>query len=176
MAQDYNVQLESLQRLKAVLLSTIEEIHNLRRNYSSFIDSSRQIGLPIQMYQKFRKDYVERKDFALSTIADNIDSIDILWVDKLIEGTEEAIDIASSASVSASGFSSDTGRSANGMSKAERLRILRKGAERLKEAVEREETKKLLIKKAVTDSGREERQRDIHADFVAAILQQQKSR
>ncbi len=170
MAQDYNVQLESLQRLKAVLLSTIEEIHNLRRNYSSFIDSSRQIGLPIQMYQKFRKDYVERKDFALSTIAVSIDSSDIIWVDKLIEGTEEAIDIASSASVSASGFSSDTGRSANGMSK------FRQGAERVKEAAEREETKKLLIKKAVTDSGREERQRDIHTDYVAAILQQQKSR
>ncbi len=165
MAQDYNIQLESLQRLKAVLLSTIEEIHNLRRNYSSFIDSSRQIGLPIQMYQKFRKDYVERKDFALSTIADSIDSSDIIWVDKLIEGTEEAIDIASSASVSASGFSSDTGGEANRKSKGE---LFGKGAERVKA--------KLSSVKPVTDSGRDENQRDIHTDYVAAILQQQKSR
>lgn len=168
MAQDYNVQLESLQRLKAVLLSTIDEIHNLRRNYASFIDSSRQIGLPIQMYQRFRNDYVERKDYAMSTIADSIDSSDILWVDKLIEGMKEAINIASSASFSASGFSSDTGGEANRKSKVERL----------KEATVRlidEGTKNMLLKKA-TDSGREERQRDIHTDYVAAIIQQQKSR
>lgn len=118
MAQDYNIQIENLKQLKATLGNLIESLNQMRLNYASAIDSSRQNGLSLQMYERFKGINIERMSSAVNRLTDTIEQIDIRWVNNLLEGFTSALEIAGSGTTA----SADSPAASERVNKAERFR------------------------------------------------------
>ncbi len=155
MAQDYNLQLENIQKLKATLNHTIENLQRMRHSYATAVDSLRQSGLSTEMYQRLKGQNIVKMTSAISSLIDKIESDDIAWVNRLIEGLQTAMEVAGTAATSSAS-------SPGSMSKEEKFR---KASEKVKEMAA---VTAALQKKA--DDAQPQNQRDMHADYIAAFL------
>lgn len=152
MAQDYNIQIENLRQLKIYLSSLIESLNQMKLNYGSAIDSSRQNGLPLQMYERFKGHNIERMYSAINSLTDTIEQIDIKWVNNLIDGFTSALEIAGSRS----GGSTDTATASERINKVERFR---EGSERVRRIAEQNLLNLAIWKKAQDDQPQNQRTR-----------------
>jgi len=168
MAHDYNLQLENLRQLKRLLVALIDEFNQLDGLYAHSLEASHQEGVTLQMYEKFRADNLVRVHSEFSKLVNDIQTNDLVWIRTLEDGFEAVLN-AASADVLASGTVSESD-----------ITPATTSATSAKVEAFEKATQKLRAKAAIAsvlDPGREERQRDMHADYLAAFnAARQKSR
>lgn len=167
MIQDYKLQLDSLLQFKRHLVTLIEDLNQLDKFYANSIESSHQNGVTVQMYERLKGLNMERIHSEFRKLVNNIETNDLSWIKSLEDGLEAVINVAGASvpvSGTASGLHTSHTTTSAASTKAEQFR---KG------------TQKVVAKAAIASAaapGRDENQRNIHADYFAAFMAHQKSR
>lgn len=151
MTQDYDIQIENLNRLKATVLALVESLNSYNASYRAAVDSSRENGLSVQMYERLGSLNVPQTTAHVTAFIESIEQIDLPWINRLIEGFNSAREVAGAATPVGS--------------KAESFRA---ATHRIKESA--------AIQTKKDADGQPQNQRDIHADYLAAFLASRKSR
>ncbi len=164
MAQDYKLQYENLLLLKRHLKTLIEDLNDMAKSYTNAIEASHQNGLTIQMYERIKEINMGYVRSGFKNLTDAIENDDLAWIQSLEDGMETVL------STAASNTSLTTTASAAPLPTA----ALSSKAEEFKRSEQKIEEK--MATHVASDSGREENQRNIHADYFAAFMARQKSR
>lgn len=186
MAQDYNIQFENLQQLKSVINWFIVQINEFDTLYPDIIETSHQDGMPIEMYRKMMGHNAERWHAQMRNLAAKIENEDLAWIRSLADGYGAVLSAAGNATVSASGsvaqalsapvsgssVSSSPASSGPSISSNSAQSNRNTNKENLRCGTQRVKAKAAAAEAiaAAADPGREENQRDMHADYVAAFL------
>ena len=161
MAQDYNIQLDNLNRLRTTVLTLIESLNNYKSAYRAAIDSSRENGLSVQMYDRLCSQNLPRTSAHVKALIESIEQIDIIWINNLTAGFGSAKDVAGIPDAT----SASCATSASADDKAERFRA---ATERIKE--------RTAITAKKDADGEPQNEHDMHADYLAAFLSARKTK
>lgn len=164
MVQDYKLQYENLLHFKRYLKTLIEALNDMAKSYANAIESSHQNGLTIQMYERIKGLNMGYVSSGFKNLTDVIETDDLAWIQSLEDGMETVLNTAASNASSTSTASVASLSIVEPSSKAEKF----------KRGIQKIEEKMAIL--AASDSGREENQRNIHADYLAAFMARQKSR
>lgn len=168
MAQDYSLQYAMLLRLKSIVDLLINKISDLDSSYARMIDSCYQAGLPEEMY-KTMTGHKERVHAMLRNLGDKIENEDLAWIKAVEDGYDAVLSASGNAPVSAAESSGSTlGMGESGDSaELNKVEMYKRGTQKLKSMSE-------AAIAAASGTGKEENQRNIRADYLAAFIANQK--
>ena len=92
MQQDYSRHLEALNELKSFLNHFNESLKEQTITYKTKVESLREVGLPIQVLDKYLVDYYNPNHLTLHNLIERINEYDLPFVNSNIAHTIEAIE------------------------------------------------------------------------------------
>lgn len=190
MAQDYYLQFENLKYLKSEINRFIENINELDSLYPSMIEISHRDGMPVEMFRKMMAHNVKRWHALMHNLNTKIETEDIPWIKSLEDGFEAVLSTSGNAAMPASGsaattLSAQTSSAPAPSSVSSVSHLSSNPAQSVKNSIAEEfRSGSRRVKNIATattlsassDSGRNENQRDMHADYVAAFIANQNQR
>lgn len=159
MAQDYILQKEKTMELKSRLVRLAAYLLEAKNAYLRSIEKGHQIGMSIQMYDALMTNNAQRMSMAIGKMVNDLETIDLQWVSSILDAYDNALNAAGCSSESFASSQGSIPVDSNAAATQDIKECDKKSLERI-----------ILM---ASDSGREENHRDIHRDYLAAILKQQ---